>query len=147
MKLSTLIRSAEPWDQHFLFIFRAWRRTIPPWLFGDCFGLLHKSQGGEKARGQKPDTCVCVSASPKPHPSKPHPCNMPQAKTEVALQFALQKLHCNIRLPAVRISFLPKALLQQTKNCTATLHCTKVVLSCRFPVDVRLPRLGAHMSC
>ena len=28
------------------------------------------------------------SASPKPHPSKPHPCNMPQAKTEVALQFS-----------------------------------------------------------
>ena len=27
--------------------------------------------------------------SPKPHPSKPHPCNMPQAKkTEVALQFS-----------------------------------------------------------
>ena len=28
------------------------------------------------------------SASPKPHPSKPRPCNMPQAKTEVALQFS-----------------------------------------------------------
>ena len=28
------------------------------------------------------------SRSPKPHPSKPHPCNMPQAKTEVALQFS-----------------------------------------------------------
>ena len=23
-----------------------------------------------------------------PHPSKPHPCNMPQEKTEVALQFS-----------------------------------------------------------
>ena len=28
------------------------------------------------------------SRSPKHHPSKPHPCNMPQAKTEVALQFS-----------------------------------------------------------
>ena len=28
------------------------------------------------------------SASPKPHSYKPHPCNMPQAKTEVALQFS-----------------------------------------------------------
>ena len=28
-----------------------------------------------------------LSASPKPHPSKPHPCNMPQAKKK--------KLHCN----------------------------------------------------
>ena len=28
------------------------------------------------------------SASPKPHPSKPHPCNMPPAKTDVALQFS-----------------------------------------------------------
>ena len=64
-----------------------------------------------------------ISGSPKPHPSKPHPCNMPQAKTEVALQFleiALQKLHCNIRFSAVRTSFVPKAALQQTKNCTAT---------------------------
>ena len=30
----------------------------------------------------------CKSANLKPHPSKPHPCNMPQAKTEVALQFS-----------------------------------------------------------
>ena len=29
-----------------------------------------------------------ISASPKPHPSKPHPCNMPPAKTQVALQFS-----------------------------------------------------------
>ena len=28
------------------------------------------------------------SASPKPHPSKLHPCNVAQAKTEVALQFS-----------------------------------------------------------
>ena len=74
----------------------------------------------------------CLSASPKPHPSKPHPCNMPQRKTEVALQFsescaaetALQhwlfcsadaiftrscaatkeKLHCNIEKAALQES-------------------------------------------
>ena len=63
-----------------------------------------------------------ISASPKPHPSKPHPCNMPQAKTEVVLQFSescaakvalqhslfcnaeitqfYQKLRCSKRKPA-----------------------------------------------
>ena len=75
-------------------------------------------------------------ASPKPHPSKPHPCNMPQAKMEVALQFseccaetalqhrlfcsaeviwtrscaaANEKLHCNIEKAALQESgtFLP----------------------------------------
>ena len=59
---------------------------------------------------------------------------------------ALQKLNCNIRFSAVRTSFLPKAALQQTKNCTATLkklHCKKVPLSCRFQDPTfRLPRLG-----
>ena len=34
---------------------------------------------------------------------------------------ALQTLHCNIRFSAARTSFLPKAALQQTRNCTATL--------------------------
>ena len=77
------------------------------------------------------------SASPKPDPSKPHPCNMPQAKTEVALQFweccaaetalqhwlfcsaeviwpkscaaANEKAHCNIEKAALQESgaFLP----------------------------------------
>ena len=87
-----------------------------------------------------------LSASPKPDPSKPHPCNMPQAKTEVALQFseccaagtALQ----HWLFSAVRKSFGPKAALQQTKNCTATskkLHCRKVALSCRFPAAFKPP--------
>ena len=82
------------------------------------------------------------SASPKPHPSKPHPCNQPQAKTEVALQFseccaaetalqhrlfcnaeviwtrgcaaANEKLHCNIEKAALHESgaFLPPAFLR-----------------------------------
>ena len=70
------------------------------------------------------------SASPKPHPSKPRPCNLPQAKTEVALQFSEccaaetalqhwlfcsakshldQKLRCNKR----------KTALQHRKSCVA----------------------------
>ena len=64
------------------------------------------------------------SASPKPHPSKPHPCNMRQAKTEVALQF----LECCAAEVALQHSLfcsadviLTKAALQQTKNCTATV--------------------------
>ena len=75
---------------------------------------------------------------------------MPQAQTEVVLQFsevALQKLHCNIRTKssAMRKSILPKAALQQAENCSAMLeklHCRKVALSCRFPADFKLPRLG-----
>ena len=53
---------------------------------------------------------LSASASPKPHPSKPLPCK----------KVVLQKLHCNIRLFAVRTSFLPKAALQQAKK----LHCS-----------------------
>ena len=45
--------------------------------------------------------------------------------------------------------FGPKAALQQAKNCSATLkrlRCKKVALSCRSPVDFRLPRLGTHVE-
>ena len=41
-----------------------------------------------------------------------------------------------------------KAALQRTKNCIATSekrHCKKVELSCRFPADFKLPRLGSHV--
>ena len=91
------------------------------------------------------------SASPKPHPSKPHPCNMPQAKTEVALQFseccaaevALQHwLFCSADV------ILAKSCAAASENCTATLeklHCRKVALSCRFPADFKPPRLGTHV--
>ena len=57
-------------------------------------------------------------------------------------------MHCNIRqnrFSAMRTSLLPKAALQQTKSCIATLiklPCKKVALSSCFPADVRLPRLG-----
>ena len=88
------------------------------------------------------------SASPKPHPSKPHPCNMAQAKMEVALQFsescaAEVALQHSLFFSAVWKSFLPKAALQRAKNCTATLkklRCRKVALSCRFlRISIRSP--------
>ena len=65
-----------------------------------------------------------------------------------------QKLRCSFRkacaaetalqhsLSAVRKSFVPKAALQQTKNCTATskkLRCRKVALSCRFSAGFQAP--------
>ena len=90
---------------------------------------------------------VLPSASPKPHP-----CNMSQAKTEVALQcsescaaeVALQhSLFCSANVIS------PRAALQQTKNCIAKLkklYCKKLGLSCRFPADYfRLPRLGSRL--
>ena len=92
-------------------------------------------------------THVCVPASPEPHPSKPHPCNIPQAETEVALQFSescTAEVALQHSLSAVQMSLSPKAALQKTKNCTATLKSC-VALSCRFPADFRLPRLGPHV--
>ena len=78
------------------------------------------------------------SATPKAHPSKPHPCNMPHAKNRSCAAI-FGKLHCNIRFSAVRISFLPKAVLQQTTNCTTTM-------SCHFPSSLKLPHLGSHVG-
>ena len=92
------------------------------------------------------------SASPKPPPLNPTPAACHKRKRKLRCRFwnaALQKLHCNIRFSAVRKSFLPKAALQQAKNCTATstsLRCRKVALSCRFPAGFKPPRLGTHVS-
>ena len=70
---------------------------------------------------------------------------MPQAKTEVALQFseccaaevALQhSLFCSADV------ILTKAALQQAKNCTATskkLRCRKVALSCHASCGFQAP--------
>ena len=95
---------------------------------------------------------ILWSASPKHHPSKPHPCNMPHAKTghctailetcaaEVALQHSL---FCSAAF------FLPKAALQQVK--TALQHWKSCVAGkWRFPAafcgfqspTFRHPRLG-----
>ena len=92
-----------------------------------------------------------LSANPKPHPSKPHPCNRPQAKTEVALQFSES---CAAEV-ALQHSLFSSADIIFTKSCAATnenciatlrkLHCKKVALSCRFPADSKLLRLGTHV--
>ena len=87
-----------------------------------------------------------------PTPLNPAPATCHKRKRKLRCSFlnaALQKLHCNIRFSAVRTSFVPKAALQQTKNCTATsksLRCRKVALSCRFPAGFKPPRLGTHVS-
>ena len=87
-----------------------------------------------------------------PTPLNPTPAACHKRKRKLRCSFwnaALQKLHCNIRFSAVRTSFVPKAALQRTKNCTATsksLRCRKVALSCRFPAGFKPPRLGTHVS-
>ena len=87
-----------------------------------------------------------------PTPLNPTPATCHKRKRKLRCSFwnaALQKLHCNIGFSAVRKSFVPKAALQQTKNCTATsksLRCRKVALSCRFPAGFKPPRLGTHVS-
>ena len=56
------------------------------------------------------------------NPSKPHPCNMPQAKTEVALQF-LESCAAEV---ALQHSVFCNADIIFTKSCAATsekLHC------------------------
>ena len=93
------------------------------------------------------------SASPKPDPSKPHPCNMPQAKTEVALQFS----ECCAAETALQHSLFCSAEVIWTKSCAAAnekLHCNIekaalqesgafLPLSCGFQAPTfRHPRLG-----
>ena len=90
------------------------------------------------------------SASPKPHPSKPHPCNMPQAKTEVALQFS----ECCAAEVALQHSLFCSPDVILTKSCAAAseLDCNIakaalqksgafLPLSCGF----QAPRLGTHV--
>ena len=87
------------------------------------------------------------SASPTPHPSKPHRCDMPQAKTEVALQFsescaaevALQhslSLQCRNHLHQKLHCSRGKAALQHSKM----RRCKKVAFSCST-ADIRPPQL------
>ena len=94
-----------------------------------------------------------VSASPKPHPSKPHPCNMPEAKTEVALQFS----ECCAAEVALQHSLFCSVEVISTKSCAAANekpHCnfekaalqesgSFLPLSCGFQAPTfRHPRLG-----
>ena len=93
------------------------------------------------------------STSPKPHPSKPRPCNMPQAKTEVALQFS----ECCAAETALQHWLFCSAEVILTKSCAAAsekLHCNieKAALqesgafllpSCGFQAPTfRHPRFG-----
>ena len=86
-----------------------------------------------------------------PTPLNPTPATCHKRKRKLRCNFrsaALQKLRCNIRFSAVPKWFLPKAALQQARNCSATLkklRCRKVALSCRFPADFKPPRLGTHV--
>ena len=106
-------------------------------------------------RTSQPDFCVNPrrSASPKPHPSKPHPCNMPQAKTEVALQFS----ECCAAEVALQHWLFCSADVILTKSCAAAsekLQCNIekaalqesgafLPLSCGFQAPTfRHPRLG-----
>ena len=53
-----------------------------------------------------------------PTPLDPTPATYHKRKQKLRSDFrkvALQKMHCNIRFSAVRTSFLPKAVLHQTK--------------------------------
>ena len=94
-----------------------------------------------------------TSASPKPDPSKPHPCNMPQAKTEVALQFS----ECCAAETALQHWLFCSAEVIWTKSCAAAnekLHCNIekaalqesgafLPLSCGFQAPTfRHPRFG-----
>ena len=86
-----------------------------------------------------------LSIGPKPHPSKPHPCNMAvmaQAKTEAALQFSES---CAAEV-ALQHALFCSAEVIFTKSCAAAgekLHCNIenavlqesgafLPLSCRF---------------
>ena len=89
-----------------------------------------------------------------PTPLNPTPATCHKRKRKLRCNFrnaALQKLHCNIglRFSAVRMSFWPKAALQQAKKLqcnTEKLHCRKV-LSCRFQAPTfRRPRLVGLLS-
>ena len=98
-----------------------------------------------------------LSGNPKPHPSKPHPCNMPQAKTEVTLQF----LESRAAEVALQHSLFCMCGSHFTKSCTTAsekLECNIekaalqesgafLPLSCGFQAPTfRLPRLG-HADC
>ena len=124
------------------------------------FGLPRNGGGSCLDEGHRCNASPCFSASQyikfqqvlNPTPLNPTPATCNKRKRKLRCKFwnaALQKLHCNIRFSAVRTSFVPKAALQQTKNCTATsksLRCKKVALSCRFPAGFKPPRLGTHVS-
>ena len=121
-----------------------------PWLSKDIPNFLAPTPSCERP----------PSGSSKPHPSKPHSCNMSQAKTEVALQFskccaaevALQHwLFCcaDVILTKKLRCSKPKAAVQHWKSCVAEKWRFPATLSCDFQAPTfRHPRLGPaeHLS-
>ena len=110
-------------------------------------------KGGRRKGGAGVANCRIFSGSPKPHPSKPRPCNMPQAKTEVALQFS----ECCAAETALQHRLFCSAEVIWTRSCAAAsekLHCNIekaalqesgafLPLSCGFQAPTfRHPRLG-----
>ena len=93
------------------------------------------------------------SGSPKLHPSKPHPCKMPQANTEVALQFS----ECCAAEVALQTFSFCSAEVVFTKSCAAASEKLQrniekaalqesgafLPLTCEFQAPTfRHPRLG-----
>ena len=114
-------------------------------LFSDLFGFCR-----DLMRDIWRESCVVLSdpqdsGSPKPHPSKPHPCNMPQAKTEVALQFS----GCCAAEVALQHSLFCSADVILTKSCAAAsekLQCNiqKAAGKWRLPAAL-LQISGSHV--
>ena len=129
---------------------RGVRRSLPR----SVPGALRAPCSGESKKYPKTlwgHSIYCISASPKPHPSKPQPCNMRQAKTEVVLQFS----ECCAAEVALQHSLFCSADVIFTKSCAAAseklhcdigkLRCRKVALSRAFLRIFRLPRLRSHV--
>ena len=118
---------------------------------GVLAGVLGQVLAGRALWENRDKTACKCQEILNPTPLNPTPATCHTRKRQLRCNFwnvALQKLHCNIRFSAVWKSFSPKAALQQAKNCSATLkklRCRKVALSCRFPADFKLPRLGSHV--
>ena len=129
-----------------------WGLAEPPLFWKIALGVKGHSRRNSRNPGAFPEqpselhSRPNLSAGPtKPHPSKPNPCNMPAdfgklrcrnctatcAFLQSGRRFHL-KLRCNKQKTALQESgaFLPAFQL-----------CRKVVLSCRFPADFKLPRL------
>ena len=114
------------------------------------FGVSDTLPNAHSSVTQK--NCFRISASPKPDPSKP-PCNMPQAKTEVTLQFS----ECCAAEVALQHWLFCSAEVIFTKSCAAAsekLQCNIekaalqesaafLPLPCGFQAPTfRHPRLG-----
>ena len=86
------------------------------WYNGWHISYFKPRRGHTLAKASRKKWEVYRSASPKPHPSKPHPCHTPQAKTEVALQFS----ECCAAEVALQHWLFCNADVILTKSCAAT---------------------------